>query len=66
MDFLYIISAINVERRRLKLEKSIKKIKELINKKVENEGKNSIEVKKYKDLLSRLIKINKKLKSIEL
>lgn len=65
MDFLYIISAINVERRRLKLEKSIKKMKELINEKVKNEGKNSIEVKKYKDLLNRLIKINKKLKSME-
>lgn len=40
-------------------------MKELINEKVKNEGKNSIEVKKYKDLLNRLIKINKKLKSME-
>lgn len=48
------------------MEEAIQKLKVIINDKIDIYGTESIEVKKYKQLLDKIIKINKKLKVIGL
>lgn len=48
------------------MEEAIQKLKVIINDKINIYGTESIEVKKYKQLLDKIIKINKKLKVIGL
>lgn len=48
------------------MEKSIQKLIVVIDEKIKIYGEESIEVKKYKELLERITKINEKLKEIKL
>lgn len=48
------------------MEKSIEELKKTIDDKVKNYGEDSIEVKKYKKLLKKVIEMNEKLKKIGL
>ncbi len=48
------------------MEEAIQKLKVIINDKIDIYGEESVEVKKYKQLLEKIIRINKKLKVIGL
>lgn len=48
------------------MEEAIQELKKTIDEKIKNYGENSIEVKKYKELLKKIIKIDEKLKEIGL
>lgn len=48
------------------MEESIEELKKTIDEKIKNYGEDSIEVKKYKELLKKVIEMNEKLKEIVL